>query len=146
MDESNTIFQYSRPLLRYLDAIDNETIIRVTLIGYSMGGLSISYAMEMYPHKVSNAIFFVCIYTSKQLEFFTSAHLDEDALKTANNNIVSFNYRKGESKQHTSMSINPQFVKPYLYNESPEEDVRLAQSLLTPTPFAVAFETLRLSN
>ncbi|KAK6157791.1 hypothetical protein DH2020_012039 [Rehmannia glutinosa] len=50
-----TLAQYANPLTQFLaNLADNKKVI---LVGHDLGGACISYAMEMYPHKVSKAIF-----------------------------------------------------------------------------------------
>eukprot|EP01018_Ginkgo_biloba_P000616 Gb_19901 [translate_table: standard] len=141
-DEVSSVAQYSQPLIQYLDAIHNET---VTLVGHSMAGLSLSYAMELYSHKVSKAIF-LAAFTPRNNQSFLGSAFPEVFPRLVSNGVASLKYGKGASEQPTSVSINLEYVKPYFYNQSPEEDVMLAKSLLTPTPYAVALETLTLSE
>eukprot|EP01018_Ginkgo_biloba_P000617 Gb_08121 [translate_table: standard] len=141
-DEISSVAQYSHPLIQYLDAIHNET---VTLVGHSMAGLSLSYAMELYSHKVSKAIF-LAAFTPRNNQSFLSSAFPEVFPRLVTSEVASLKYGKGASEQPTSVSINLEYVKPYFSNQSPEEDVMLAQSLLTPTPYAVALETLTLSD
>ncbi|XP_057770124.1 salicylic acid-binding protein 2-like isoform X2 [Salvia miltiorrhiza] len=53
--ELRTLADYSQPLLEMMAAIPAEE--KVVVVGHSLGGMNISLAMEMYPHKISVAIF-----------------------------------------------------------------------------------------
>ncbi|KAF3781323.1 putative inactive methylesterase 20 [Nymphaea thermarum] len=54
-DQVATFAEYTHPLIRLLQSIPADE--RVVLVGHSFGGLSISLAAEMFPAKVSAAVF-----------------------------------------------------------------------------------------
>ncbi|KAF3771866.1 Methylesterase 2 [Nymphaea thermarum] len=54
-DQVATFADYTHPLIRLLHSIPADE--RVVLVGHSFGGLSISLAAEMFPAKVSAAVF-----------------------------------------------------------------------------------------
>ncbi|KAJ8441952.1 hypothetical protein Cgig2_020097 [Carnegiea gigantea] len=54
-NEIQTFSDYSKPLIDFMESVpETEKII---LVGHSLGGVSISQAMELFPHKVSLAVF-----------------------------------------------------------------------------------------
>ncbi|KAF9624248.1 hypothetical protein IFM89_009047, partial [Coptis chinensis] len=55
LNEVDTMLEYSQPLIEFMEAISNEE--RIILVGHSLGGLNIAYAMEMFPEKVSVGVF-----------------------------------------------------------------------------------------
>lgn len=50
-----TLPQYAKPLTDFLANLDHGK--EVVLVGHDIGGACISYAMELYPAKVSKAVF-----------------------------------------------------------------------------------------
>ncbi|CAN1731498.1 Putative methylesterase 12, chloroplastic [Linum perenne] len=52
-----TLADYSKPLISYLEQLPDDE--KVILVGHSTGGASVSYALELFPEKISKAIF-VC--------------------------------------------------------------------------------------
>lgn len=54
-DEVATFADYTHPLINLLHAIPADE--RVVLVGHSLGGLNISLAAELFPTKVSAAVF-----------------------------------------------------------------------------------------
>eukprot|EP01018_Ginkgo_biloba_P000625 Gb_14833 [translate_table: standard] len=141
-DEVKSIAHYSEPLIEYIRALGNE---RVTLVGHSLAGCPLSYAMELFPDKVSKSIF-LAAFTPRDNQSFLSSSFPQVFPRLMRNGVFQLNYGKGVSEQPTSASLVLDHVKSYLYNESPEQDVNLAQSLLTPTPYPMAVETLKLSK
>ncbi|PIA52365.1 hypothetical protein AQUCO_01000316v1 [Aquilegia coerulea] len=55
LDEVHTMLDYSQPLLEFMETIPmNE---RVIIVGNSLGGFSLAYAMDKFPEKISVAVF-----------------------------------------------------------------------------------------
>ncbi|CAI0387019.1 unnamed protein product [Linum tenue] len=50
-----SLSQYVKPLTDFLEKLADEE--KVILVGHDFGGACISYAMELFPHKISKAIF-----------------------------------------------------------------------------------------
>ncbi|KAF4380737.1 hypothetical protein F8388_017091 [Cannabis sativa] len=51
---NGSVVDYNKPLM---DFMGTHNINKVILVGHSLGGLSISLAMESFPHKISAAVF-----------------------------------------------------------------------------------------
>lgn len=141
-DQVNSIAHYSEPLLQYISNLSNDE--KVTLVGHSLAGCPLSYAMEMYPTKISKAIFIAAFTPRNNQSFLSSAH-PKTFPRLVENGVVILNM-KANLELPASASLVLDHVKSYLYNESPEEDVNLARSVLTPTPFPVSVELLDLSE
>lgn len=139
--EVNSLAKYSQPLIEYLESLDNEM---VTLVGHSMAGCVLPYAMELYPHKISKAVFIAGFMPRNNQSFLSSAY-PETFPRLVSNGVVSLNYKEA-AQQPISASFNLDLLRSYLYNESPEEVVILAKSLLTPAPYPVAEEVLKLTE
>jgi len=141
-DQVKSIAHYAEPLLEYISNLGNNE--KVTLVGHSLAGCPLSYAMEMYPTKISKAIF-VSAFTPRNNQSFLSSANPKSFARLVENGVVVLNM-EADSELPTSASLVLDHVKSYLYNESPDEDASLAQSLLTPTPFPVSVEFLKLSE
>lgn len=140
--EVNSLAKYSQPLIEYLESLDNEM---VTLVGHSMAGCVLPYAMELYPHKISKAVFIAGFMPRNNQSFLSSAY-PQVFPRLVSNGVVSLNYSKEAAQQPISVSFNLDHLRSHLYNESPEEVVILAKSLLTPAPYPVAEEVLKLTE
>eukprot|EP00252_Welwitschia_mirabilis_P007609 TRINITY_DN1914_c0_g2_i2.p1 TRINITY_DN1914_c0_g2~~TRINITY_DN1914_c0_g2_i2.p1 ORF type:complete len:165 (+),score=23.01 TRINITY_DN1914_c0_g2_i2:164-658(+) len=100
--------------------------------------------MEMYPDKIKKAVF-VAAFTPRNNESFLSSSHPETFPRLVANNMVTLQRREG-SETPVSATFIFEEAKNFLYNESPEEDISLAESLLTPTPYSVSVESLNLSE
>eukprot|EP00253_Pinus_taeda_P006561 PITA_06561 len=141
-NEVNSIAHYAKPMVDYISNLGNDET--VTLVGHSLGGCPLSYAMEMYPTKISKAIF-VSAFTPRNNQSFLSSSNPKSFARLVENGVIVLN-RESDSEQPTSASLALHHVKSYLYNNSPDEDASLALSLLTPTPFPISVEILKLSE
>ena len=53
--EVHTFNEYNEPLMKFMELLqENE---KVVLVGHSLGGMNLAFAMEKYPEKISVAIF-----------------------------------------------------------------------------------------
>lgn len=55
VEDLNSMADYNEPLMEFMNCLPQEE--RVVLVGHSMGGINISLAMEMFPHKIAVAVF-----------------------------------------------------------------------------------------
>ncbi|KAF9682343.1 hypothetical protein SADUNF_Sadunf05G0099200 [Salix dunnii] len=64
LEEVQTFDQYNEPLIEFLANLpENE---KVVLVGHSLGGLNLAFAMEKFPEKISLAIFVTAILPDTQ--------------------------------------------------------------------------------
>ncbi|KAH8508453.1 hypothetical protein Peur_050346 [Populus x canadensis] len=77
LEEVRTFDQYNEPLIEFMANLpENE---KVVLVGHSLGGLNLAFAMEKFPEKISLAIFVTAIMPDTQhqpsymLEKFTES-------------------------------------------------------------------------
>ncbi|KAH9309554.1 hypothetical protein KI387_037465, partial [Taxus chinensis] len=117
-DEVTSVAHYSEPLIQYLQSLGDDE--KVTLVGHSFAGCPLSYAMEMYPNKVSKAIF-LAAFTPRNNQSFLTSGFPAVFPRLVANGVVEVNYGKGDSDIPTSASVVMDHAKHYLYNESPEE-------------------------
>ncbi|CAA2976407.1 Hypothetical predicted protein, partial [Olea europaea subsp. europaea] len=55
LDELCTFLEYTLPLFKVMESIPPDE--KVVLVGHSLGGLNLAFAMEKYPEKISVAVF-----------------------------------------------------------------------------------------
>ncbi|XP_055828585.1 putative methylesterase 11, chloroplastic isoform X2 [Solanum dulcamara] len=138
-----SLSQYAKPLTGFLEKLaDGEKVI---LVGHDFGGACISFAMELYPFKVSKAVFVAAtMLTSGQ------SALDIFSEKTKSNDLMResqiFIYANGNDKPPTAIDLDKSLVKELLFNHSPAKDVALASVSLRPIPFSPVLEKLSLSD
>jgi len=70
VNEVRTISDYSKPLIDFMESIPSTA--KVILVGHSLGGLAISQAMELFPQKVSLAIFVSAVMPGPSFPFLLS--------------------------------------------------------------------------
>ncbi|CAN1235598.1 Putative methylesterase 14, chloroplastic [Linum perenne] len=63
-----TLADYSKPLISYLEQLPDDE--KVILVGHSTGGASVSYALELFPEKISKAIFVCATMVSDAIRVF----------------------------------------------------------------------------
>ncbi|KAL6961578.1 hypothetical protein U1Q18_039352 [Sarracenia purpurea var. burkii] len=114
-----SFYNYSKPLLEFLENYPPDQ--KVILVGHSLGGLNLAYAMEYYPHKII-AAFFVTAYmtdTTHMRSYVIEKSLSGPFPDTRNKTICS------PGDQEVAYYFGPAFLKESLYTLSPESDLEL---------------------
>ncbi|GER49302.1 methyl esterase 11 [Striga asiatica] len=143
--DSNSIAslsQYAKPLTDFMEGLTNEKVI---LVGHDFGGACISYAMEMFPSKVSKAVFLAAaMLTSGQ------STLDMFSEKVESNDLMQrsqiFLYANGNNQSPTAIDYDKSLLRDLLFNQSPAKDIALASVSMRPIPFSPVLEKLSLSE
>ncbi|KAK6157829.1 hypothetical protein DH2020_012077 [Rehmannia glutinosa] len=118
-----TLAQYANPLTQFLaNLADNKKVI---LVGHDLGGACISYAMEMYPDKVSKAIFVAAT-------MLTDGQRALDVFSQKNH-------------QPTAIDFDKSLLEDFLFNRTPSKDIALASVSMRGVPFAPVTEKISLS-
>ncbi|BBN04995.1 hypothetical protein MPTK1_3g09410 [Marchantia polymorpha subsp. ruderalis] len=138
-DSVSSIEEFAKPLLDYLESVTEQ----VLLVGHSLGGITISYAMEQYPEKIAKAVFVVARMLLNNQSFLSSLPPNTPARLPPGSKKLA--YANGRSAPPTSVEFNLKQAVDFLYSESPEEDIQLALSLLSPQPYVVYRETVTLT-
>lgn len=138
-----SLSQYAKPLTAFLEKLaDGDKVI---LVGHDFGGACISFAMELYPYKVSKAIFVAATMLTSG-----GSALDIFSEKTKSNDLMRqsqiFIYANGNDKPPTAINLDKSLVKDLLFNHSPAKDVALASVSMRPIPFSPVLEKLSLSE
>ncbi|XP_016497307.2 putative methylesterase 11, chloroplastic [Nicotiana tabacum] len=138
-----SLSQYAKPLTDFLETLaDGETVI---LVGHDFGGACISFAMELYPSKVSKAIFVAAtmlISGQSALDIFSDKTISNDLMRQSQ----VFIYASGNDKPPTAIDLDKSVLRDLLFNHSPAKDVALASVSMRPIPFSPVLEKLPLSN
>ncbi|KAA8547903.1 hypothetical protein F0562_004332 [Nyssa sinensis] len=138
-----SLSQYVKPLTDFLEKLaDGEKVI---LVGHDFGGACISYAMELFPFKVSKAVFIAAaMLTSGQstLDMFSQKADSNDLMRQAQ----IFRYVNGNDHPPTAIELNKSLLRDLLFNHSPAKDVALASVSMRPIPFLPVLEKLSLSD
>ncbi|KAF5183910.1 Salicylic acid-binding protein [Thalictrum thalictroides] len=128
LDEFDTMLDYSQPLLEFMETVSVDE--RVILVGHSLGGLSLAYAMEKFAEKVSVAIFLTAFMPdtahppSYVLDKYSELNSKEKFLDT------KFSIQECAGKIRTTMHFGPEFTASKIYQLSPPEDISLARTLI----------------
>ncbi|KAL6526335.1 putative methylesterase 11, chloroplastic [Orobanche minor] len=144
--DSNSITSLSQYVKPLTDLLENLTDGRkVILVGHDFGGACISYTMELFPSKVSKAVFLA----ATMLASGQSA-LDTFSEKVESNDLMRqaqiFRYANGNNQSPTAIEFDKSLLKDLLFNQSPTKDVALASVSMRPIPFSPVLEKLSLSE
>ncbi|KAK7286958.1 hypothetical protein RJT34_22335 [Clitoria ternatea] len=130
VQDIHSISEYYEPLIKFMDSLPSEE--KVTLVGHSLGGISMSVAMERFPEKISLAIFVTAFVIGENLTY--PALLQEQARRTSSLMDTKFFFFDGPNKPPTARLVGPKFMASKMYQLSPPEDLSLALSLVRPVP------------
>jgi len=67
IEEVDSVSEYHKPLITFLASLPPQE--KVILVGHSLGGLSVSIAMEKYPQRISVAVFITAYVVSQNLTY-----------------------------------------------------------------------------
>ncbi|KAK6129149.1 hypothetical protein DH2020_037127 [Rehmannia glutinosa] len=138
-----SLSQYVKPLTDILEKLAD--VEKVILVGHDFGGACISYAMELFPSKVSKAVFLAAaMLTSGQsaLDMFSEKVESNDLMRQAQ----VFLYANGNNQSPTAIDFDKSLLRDLLFNQSPSKDVALASVSMRPIPFSPVLEKILLSE
>ncbi|OMO56781.1 hypothetical protein CCACVL1_26296 [Corchorus capsularis] len=123
-----TFHEYTRPLLGFLASLNEPAI----LVGHSFGGMSLALAMDLFPHKISVAVFLTAFMpdTIHPPSYVLDKHLAE-AKEEYWQDSQTVNIGNSEESV-TLTTFGPKFLASNLYQLSPVEDLELAKTLVRP--------------
>ncbi|KAH6791232.1 methyl esterase 11 [Perilla frutescens var. frutescens] len=138
-----SLSQYVKPLTDFMEKLTDEE--KVILVGHDFGGTCISYTMELFPAKVSKAVFLAAaMLTSGQsaLDIFSDKVDSNELMRQAQ----VFLYANGNDQPPTAIDFDKSILRDLLFNQSPTKDVALASVSMRPIPFSPVLEKLSLSE
>ncbi|KAM7510292.1 hypothetical protein LguiB_009167 [Lonicera macranthoides] len=113
VDDLKDVDNYMEPLMEFMAGLPAEK--RVVLVGHSMGGVAVAVAMEHFPKKIAVGFNF-------SLSSGTNASMD-----------IQYAYDRGSSNP-SSFLFGHKNLATRLYQNSPTEDLELANTLVRPSP------------
>ncbi|CAK7339429.1 unnamed protein product [Dovyalis caffra] len=125
LEEVRTFDQYNEPLTEFMANLPEDE--KVVLVGHSLGGLNLAFAMEKFPEKISLAIFVTAILPDTQ---HRPSFMLEKFLESSSPSVGA-----EEEQQNTSST---------LFQLTPIEDLTL-QALLK-RPESMFLESLSKAN
>ncbi|WOH08366.1 hypothetical protein DCAR_0727805 [Daucus carota subsp. sativus] len=134
--------QYVKPLIDFLDNLGQGQ--KVILVGHDFGGVCVSYVMEMFPSKVSKAIYIAAAMLSNGKS--TLATYQQQPSSDLMQQAQKFVYANGKDNPPTSIFLEKTLLTDVLYNRSPSRDAILASVSMRPMPFAPIMHNLALSE
>ncbi|KAL3529958.1 hypothetical protein ACH5RR_009280 [Cinchona calisaya] len=121
-----TIDGYHKPLFTYLECLSPQD--KVILVGHSYGGYAISSAMERFPAKLTGAVFVSAFMVGPNLTF--------NQLGASFNPGASFlNDSKYVGDPPRIVLFGPNYLATKLYQNSPPQDLKLANYSVRTTQF-----------
>ncbi|KAK1381093.1 putative methylesterase 11, chloroplastic [Heracleum sosnowskyi] len=143
--DSNSITsfaQYVKPLVDFIENLSEGQ--KVILVGHDFGGACVSNVMEMFPSKVSKAIYIAAAMLTSGKS--TLSTYQEQPSSDVMQQAQKFIYANGKDHPPTSISLDKTLLTDLLYNESPAKDAILASMSMRPMPFAPIMHKLTLSE
>ncbi|XP_024540724.1 methylesterase 3-like [Selaginella moellendorffii] len=118
---------YSVSLIELLESLPAND--KVILVGHSLGGISLTYAMERFPQKISGAVYVTAIMLPSNGSQALSIY---NKIAQGLGDKFTLSFRNGSV---TAGSFKPEHAREMLYQRSPPQDFVLAKSILKPFPY-----------
>ncbi|CAA2979602.1 salicylic acid-binding 2 [Olea europaea subsp. europaea] len=119
LDELRTFPDYTLPLFKVMESIPPDE--KVVLVGHSLGGLNLAFAMEKYPEKISLAVFLGA--TMPDTIHRPSFVLEKNIARIPRKDFLDTKFASfGRPEDNlTSILWGPNFLSSALYQLSPPE-------------------------
>ncbi|CAK7339440.1 unnamed protein product [Dovyalis caffra] len=131
IEEVRTFDKYNEPLMEFMANLpENE---KVVLVGHSLGGLNLAFAMEKFPEKISLAVFVTAILpdTVHKPSFMLEKHAETGPKGEEWKDTVFSSYGTPE-EPNTCVLVGHEFIKCTAFHLSSSEDVALQMLLNRP--------------
>lgn len=138
-----TLAEYSKPLTVFLENLPEDE--KVILVGHSIGGACISYALEHYPQKISKAIFLCATMVSdghRPFDVFAEELGSAERFMQESKFLIHGN---GKEKPPTGFMFEKEQMKGLYFNQTAAKDVALAMVSMRHSPLGPIMEKLSLS-
>ncbi|PON54028.1 Methyl esterase [Parasponia andersonii] len=115
---NGSVVDYAKPLMDFMASL-SATSAKVVLVGHSLGGVSISLAMESFPHKISAAVFVTAAMPGPNLTYLS---ITQEITRRSSSFLDSqFIYDRGPNNPPTALIFGPKYLATKLYQLSPPE-------------------------
>eukprot|EP01018_Ginkgo_biloba_P035799 Gb_08476 [translate_table: standard] len=122
--------EYNQPLMDFLSKLPQTE--KIVLVGHSMGGISLAYASEAFPHLIAVAVY-VCALMFRGGERMQQEseiiYPDEEIVEQ-----LEFVFANGIDEYPTSMTMPKKLQKDFFYGKTSSLDTTLASLLIRPFP------------
>ncbi|XP_030520899.1 putative methylesterase 14, chloroplastic [Rhodamnia argentea] len=138
-----TLAEYSKPLSDYLQNLPEDE--KVILVGHSIGGACVSYALEQFPEKISKAIYICGTMVAngqRPFDVFAEELGSAEIFMQESKYLIHGN---GKDKTPTGFQFEKNQMKGLYFNQSPAKDVALAMVSMRPIPLGPIMQELSLS-
>ncbi|OIT04287.1 PREDICTED: putative methylesterase 14, chloroplastic [Nicotiana attenuata] len=138
-----TLAEYSKPLIDYLENLPEDE--KVILVGHSVGGACVSYALELYPQKIAKAVFTCATMISdgqRPFDVFSEELGSAELFMQESKFLI---YGNGKEKPPTGFMFKKEQMHGLYFNQSPAKDVALAMVSMRPIPLGPIMEKLSLT-
>ncbi|XP_027908428.1 salicylic acid-binding protein 2-like [Vigna unguiculata] len=129
IEEVDSVSEYHKPLITFLASLPPQE--KVILVGHSLGGLSVSIAMEKYPQRISVAVFITAYVVSQNL---TYPALLQEVNRRLGHVLEEQYFILDENNAPFLSPIGVEFLRSRLYQLSTTEDLTLGVSVVRPLP------------
>ncbi|CAN8236018.1 unnamed protein product [Cochlearia groenlandica] len=139
-----SLAQYVKPLLQFFDTL--KPTEKVILVGHDFGGACMSYAMEMFPSKISKAVFISAAMLANAQSTLDLFNQQPESSYDLMEQVHLFMYANGKKNPPTAVDFDRSLLRDFFFNQSPPKDVALASVSMRPIPFAPVLEKLHVSD
>ncbi|XP_031474945.1 putative methylesterase 12, chloroplastic [Nymphaea colorata] len=139
-----SLTEYAKPLIDYLSNLRESE--KVILVGHSCAGACVSYALELFPKKVSKAVFLSAAMVSngqRPFDVFAEELAFADIFSQESQVLIHGN---GKGMPPTGLKLKKHQIKDLYFNQSPAKDIALAAVSMRPIPLGPIMERLTLSK
>ncbi|KAI5648088.1 hypothetical protein M9H77_34093 [Catharanthus roseus] len=131
VEDIHSMEDYSEPLMEFMEGLPEGE--RVILVGHSMGGASISLAMEKFPLKIAVAVFLAADMPCLGIDMKPIY----EKYKRSVDFYMDSKFVSGKDGKGGSFLFGPKYMSTKIFQLCPPEDLELALALIRPTPGSV---------
>ncbi|CAN0920294.1 Methyl jasmonate esterase 1 [Linum grandiflorum] len=127
VEDVHSILDYSEPLLTFLDSLpshdDGDDDDKVIVVAHSLGGYSLSIAMERFPHKISVGVFVIASMLGPDLTYkLVGQKYAELAADYMDTQLI---FGNGPHKPPTAALVGPKYMETTSYRKSPRQEMAM---------------------
>jgi pimeloyl-ACP methyl ester carboxylesterase len=123
VDDITSLEEYSRPLEDLLKSLPDDQ--KVILVGHSLGGLSLALMSELFPKKISVAVYVAALMPTNGTDYFLLKATNPEFLPQTYDPEFLF-HSKVEGGPVTSLAFPLERLRKEFYNKCSDEDFAFA--------------------